>query len=156
LVNAPRRFAISYSFASILEYESARLCVWLSEKTTCTLRSNATYTPTKSHPPEAWGAAFAVGLGRCPVEFRGVRCGLPVNRPELRNLESSPPPVFAECVGDYALIESRTRSQNRSPFCRHRTRKCLRVVKQLARDYENAFPGPSVNRTSGRCSVRPR
>ncbi len=29
------------------------------------------------------------------LELRGVRCGLPVNRPELRNLESSLPPVFA-------------------------------------------------------------
>jgi hypothetical protein len=58
-----------------------------------------------------------------------------------------------------AIMRSLSRardSQNRSPFCRHPTRKCHRVVKQLARDYENAFSRPSVNRTSGRCSVRPR
>jgi hypothetical protein len=30
---------------------------------------------------------------------------LRVIRPELRNLESSPPPVFAECIGDLSLFE---------------------------------------------------
>ena len=34
------------------------------------------------------------------VGKRGVRFGLPVIRPELRNLENSPLAVFAESVGD--------------------------------------------------------
>ena len=34
------------------------------------------------------------------VGKRGVRFGLPVIRPELRNLENSPLAVFAECIGD--------------------------------------------------------
>jgi hypothetical protein len=35
------------------------------------------------------------------LEQQAVRCGLPVNRPELRNPEISWPAVFPECVGDH-------------------------------------------------------
>ena len=38
---------------------------------------------------------------------QAVRCGLPVNRPELPNPEISWPAVFPECVDDLALTESR-------------------------------------------------
>ncbi len=36
----------------------------------------------------------------CPNGQQRVRCGLPVNRPELRSSKISRPAVFAECVGD--------------------------------------------------------
>src|ERR1700692_4790142 len=42
---------------------------------------------------------------RLRSELARVSCCLPVNRPELRNPEISLPAMFAECIGNYALIE---------------------------------------------------
>jgi hypothetical protein len=41
-----------------------------------------------------------------PNGQRRVRCGLPVIRPEPRNLESLASPLFGECVGDLTLTDT--------------------------------------------------
>jgi hypothetical protein len=43
-----------------------------------------------------------VGIVQIPS---GLNSEWHVIRPELRNLESSPLPVFAECIGDLSLFE---------------------------------------------------